>query len=212
LTFEIFFGNTKIVNKIVVFLLVVVILLVGGIAYIAGRSGLVKLPTISINQPGSQSTSSPEAYATPTEKPSKTINGGGILSFPKYSISVPLDWEDSREIPGPDAEKVIVKKGQYEISILEGGFGGSICLYPGDPDSEGPSARYTSFIEITTRAGDLFRRSWSGAGTGFAICQKTQYGWGAPTLYGHISFKVPTSYTTEAITEMDAILASFTKR
>jgi len=207
-----FFGNTKVVNKVVVFLLLIIILLVGGVAYIAGRSGLVKLPTISINQPGSQSTSTPEASAAPTEKPTKTINGGGILSFPKYSITVPADWEDSREVPGPDSEKIIVKKGQYEISILEGGFGGSICLYPGDPDSEGPSARYTSFIEITTKAADLFRRSWSGSGTGFAICHKTQYGWNAPTLYGHISFKVPTSYTTEMIAEMDAILASFTKR
>ncbi len=197
-------------KKLIAVLILMVIILTAAVGYLAGKSQIVKLPKINIavdNPSPSPPIASPE-----TEKPRKVVLGGGVLSFPKYLLTVPLDWADSKQVLGPDAEKVTVKKGDYEISITQGGFGGATCLYPGDPDSEGPSSRYTSFIEIVTNSGDLFRRSWSGTTTAFAICQRTEYGWGAPTLYGSISFKVPAGYTTEMIAEMDAILASLAKR
>jgi hypothetical protein len=102
----------------------------------------------------------------------------------------------------------------YEITILQGGFGGSVCLFPGDPDSEGPSARYDAFKEITTTSGDKLRRSWTGnelTAKYYTICHLTQYGWGAPTLFGAIGIKTPTPATTEGLATIDRILTSFTR-
>lgn len=198
-------------KNLVMTLIVAIIFLVALLAFFIGRS---------FNTDKSSQTSTTavvnetEALITPTPAPTiaqtKKVTGGGILSFPKYELTTPADWEVTKEIQGEDSEKVILKKDAYELSILEGGFGGAVCLYPGDPDSEGPSGRYEEFVEITTKSGDLLRRSWTGTG-GFAICHKTQYGWNAPTLFGHISIKTPTSYTTQMIEEIDQILASFTR-
>ena len=196
-------------NKLVTFLLLVIILLVGGVSYLAGKNQLVKLPKVSTTQE-----SSPSPLASPTPTASKTVKGGGILSFPKYQMTVPSGWQDTRESQGEDNEKIILTKGSYQISITQGGFGGAVCLFPGDPDIEGPSARYDSYKEITTNSGDLFRRSWTGnelTSQGFAICHKTQYGWGAPTLYGHIAFITPAAKTRAMIDEMDSILSSLKK-
>jgi len=196
-------------NKLVIFLLLVIILLVGGISYLAGKNQLVKFPNISTNQ---ESSPSPVTSAAPT--PSKIVKGGGILSFPKYQMTVPSEWQDSRESQGADNEKIILTKGAYQLSITQGGFGGAVCLFPGDADIEGPSARYDAYKELTTQSGDLFRRSWTGTeltSSGFAICHKTQYGWGAPTLYGHIAFITPAAKTRAMIDELDAILSSLKK-
>ena len=196
-------------------LIILLILLVGGMAFFAGKSG-VKVPGVALTTPTVSPTGSPTTTAIPTAtvKTTKTVTGGGILSFPKYQVTIPTDWQNTRESQGADDEKIILTKGAYEISILEGGFGGAMCLYPGDPDQEGPSGRYEFYKEITTKSGDLFRRSWDGdemISNGFGICHKSQYGWGAPTAYGHISYKTPITKTREMIDEMDAILASFTK-
>lgn len=196
-------------NKLVTFLLLVIILLVGGVSYLAGKNQLIKLPKVSTTQE-----SSPSPLASPTPTASKIVKGGGILSFPKYQMTVPSGWQDTRESQGADDEKIILTKGSYQISITQGGFGGAVCLFPGDPDIEGPSARYDSYKEITTNSGDLFRRSWTGnelTSQGFAICHKTQYGWGAPTLYGHIAFITPAAKTRAMIDEMDSILSSLKK-
>jgi len=141
----------------------------------------------------------------------KKVTGGGILSFPKYEITVPAGWIEKKESENKDSEKVIVTKNDYQISITQGGFGGAACLYPGEADIEGPSARYDNFKEITTLSDDSLRRSWTGqemASKGFGICHKSQYGWQAPTLYGHIAFITPISKTKFMLDEMDNILAS----
>lgn len=170
------------------------------------------------NKPQPPASPPPTPAATPSAKPTatapetKTVAGGGILSFPKYKLTVPITWSDTREIPGPDSEKLILKKDSYQISILEGGFGGAICLFPGDPDSEGPSGRYDTFVDLTTKAGNIFRRvGVKGTTPGFGVCEKTQYGWNAPTSYGHISIAVPVNASLETLAEIDAILSSFEK-
>lgn len=186
-------------------LLTIVILLTGTVAYLAGRQNVVPSPTPT-STPIPTSTSSP----LPTAKPLQTIKGGGILSFPKYSLQASTDWVSVRE-QGQDNEKITLTNGVYSLSITQGGFGGSICLYPGDPDQEGPSGRYSSFIELTTKSGDKLRRSTPQTGPGFGICQLTQYGWGEPTLYGAIGLKVPAVPTPEMLQEIDNILLSLTK-
>lgn len=192
-------------------LIIVIILLVGGLSFFVGKSGTIKTQT---GTPSASVTSTPTASPTATPKPTKKVTGGGILSFPKYEMTVPTDWTDKRESQGADDEKIIVTKGAFSISITQGGFGGAVCLFPGDADMEGPSARYDAFKELTTQSGDLFRRSWTGeelTSKGYGICHKTQYGWGVPTVYGHISFGTPVTKTREMLDEMDAILSSLKK-
>ena len=194
-------------------LIILVILLIGGMSFFAGKSG-VKIPGVALTIPTVSPTATETASPTPTAKPTKTVTGGGILSFPKYQLTVPTDWQNTREAQGSDVERIILTKGAYQITILQGGFGGGACLYPGDPDMEGPSGRYEFYKEITSKSGDMFRRSWDGdemTADGFGICHKSQYGWGSPTGYGSISFITPITKTREMIDEMDAILASLTK-
>ena len=194
-------------------LIILVILLIGGMSFFAGKSG-VKIPGVALTIPTVSPTATETASPTPTAKPTKTVTGGGILSFPKYQLTVPTDWQNTREAQGADDERIILTKGAYKITILQGGFGGGACLYPGDPDMEGPSGRYEMFKEITSKSGDMFRRSWDGdemTANGFGVCHKSQYGWGSPTGYGSISFITPITKTREMIDEMDAILASLTK-
>lgn len=201
---------------LVAILTVIVIFLAAAVAYFYGKSSATNgvvintfpTPTAMV-QPTTAVAATPGPTAT-TAPAAKKVSGGGILSFPKFELTIPADWVNTKEVLGPDAEKIVLKKGKYEVSILEGGFGGAACLYPGDPDVEGPSGRYEQFVEITTKSNDLLRRSWSGTG-GFTICQKTQYGWGAPSLYGHIGFTAAETYTKEILAEIDGILASIRK-
>jgi len=191
-------------------LIIIIIILVGGLSFFAGKSGTFIKTQTPTPTPSSGVTSTPTA----TPKPTRKVTGGGILSFPKYELIIPDDWQNTRESQGADDEKIILTKGVYSISITQGGFGGAVCLYSGDADIEGPSARYDAYKELSTRSGDEFRRSWTGeemASKGYGICHKSQYGWGAPTNYGHISFGTPTTKTREMLDEMDAILASLKK-
>lgn len=210
---------------IVILLVVLVVLLVGILAFLWGRMGwglnfgsvgLVASPSAAVLASTSPSGSVASASPSPSANAViyKKVTGGGILSFPKYELSVPVDWTDSKQSGGADDQKVIVKKGEFEISITQGGFGGAVCLFPGDADVEGPSSKYSAYKEITTQSGDLFRRTWTGeemASKGYGVCYKSQYGWGVPTIYGHISYITPVSKTKAIVDEMDAILASIKK-
>lgn len=193
-------------------LIAIIIILIAALSFSVGKSGFsIKKPETPTPQ-----TSLNSPTLTPTAPPTNTrkVTAGGILSFPKYELTVPTDWQDTREASGADDEKIVLTKGAYQISITQGGFGGAVCLYPGDADIEGPSARYDAFKEITTQSADLFRRSWTGdelTSSGFGICHKSQYGWGAPTLYGHIAFITPTGKTKAMLEEMDSILTSLKK-
>lgn len=193
-------------------LIVIIIILVAALSFTLGKSSTSKMSDGSSVSPTTMV--SPTFEPTSAAQTTKKVVGGGILSFPKWQLSVPLDWQESREADGTNSEKVTLAKGDYEISITQGGFGGAMCLYPGDADIEGPSARYGSYKAITTQSGDALRRSWTGdelTTTGFGICQNTQYGWEAPTLYGGIGFNTPATRIKTMLDEMDSILSSLTK-
>ena len=216
-------------------LVVLVIILTGAVAYLAGQqnrslSDIFKSNASPVSSPAPQGKACTldaklcddgssvgrtgpncEFAPCPSTKPKQTVKGGGILSFPKYELALPSDWTWLKEAPIADNEKIILKKGEYGISISQGGFGGAMCLYPGDPDFEGPAGRYTTYVGIVTQSGDKLRRSSPESGSGFGICQETQYGWGAPTLYGHIGLTTPANPSDAMLKELDAILASITK-
>ncbi len=204
-------------------LLTLALLLVGAFGYLAGR-GMINLqlsnpfpsPSVAPFVPPVEPTPSPVTSPTPSVVASETartqkVTGGGVLSFPRYELTIPSSWTYNRESNTQNDEKLTITNGTYTLSVQQGGFGGSACLYPGDPNSEGPAGRYIAYIELTTKSGDKLRRSTPESGQGFGLCQLTQYGWGAPTLYGHISLKVPASPTPSDLQVLDTILESFTK-
>jgi hypothetical protein len=221
-----------IVKHVTTILVIVIILLAALVGYFAGRTNqpIKPLPSPVSPSPSTETIvactmeakicpdgssvgrSGPKCEFAPCpELKTQKVTGGGIMSFPRYELTVPANWSVKREIPGPDSERLVLSSGELGITILQGGFGGSVCLFTGDADSEGPSARYTSFVEIVNLSGDKFRRAKPASGNGFGVCQLTQYGWGAPTLYGAISLKTPSSPSASDLSIIDEILSSLTK-
>lgn len=196
-------------------LIVIIIALAGGLAYFIGKNSNEAATTQEVVSPTPTTNQTEDTLVTPTPIAEKTkiITGGGILSFPKYEITLPADWTFERESENADSEKITLAGDGFTITILQGGFGGAVCLFPGDPDLEGPSSRYDYFEDITTKSNDQFRRVWStGSFTGYGLCQLTQYGWGVPTSYGHISIKANAVPNNQQVTVLDNVLASFTKK
>ena len=107
-------------------------------------------------------------------------------------------------------DKLTLTKLGYKMTISEGAFGGSGCLYPGDPPQE-MAQTFTSYVEITDPNGFIFRRSSTGAG-GWTVCQKGSGGsFGAPTSFGHINIAEPSVSDSTVVGEIDQILASLKK-
>lgn len=205
------------------FITILVTAVVVGLGVFAYFKGY--LPTFSFNKPQAVSTVStavptPEGTTpvTPSASPSAgftRVKAGGILVFNAYTIDVPTDWTYSKEgAPTGDivSDKLIIKNGVYQISIYQAATGGAPCLYPGDSDVEGPSSRFTSFVEITTATGDKLRRGVAeGSTSGFTVCELQSGGYGQPTAFGHIAIASPVSPTSAMLNEIDSILASLRK-
>ena len=101
---------------------------------------------------------------------------------------------------------------------MQGATGGAMCLYPGDPDFEGPSSRYTKFVELITQDGRTLRRSstddppYQGK-VGFTVCMKTDSGdYNQPTMYGHTGYSLPVGFDNSDLLEMDAMISSLKKK
>lgn len=201
----------------ITWLVLLVIALVGVLGYTAGRGGLVfnnplesALPS-PISSTSITASSSPLPSSTPIPSPQEqTIQAGGILSFPKYQVIIPANWSYEKTSMGPSDQKLTLKYGEYEIAVMEGAFGGNVCLYPGDAPFEGPSQTYMTFVELTTIDGLKLRRS-SSSGSGFTVCQFAYEAWQAPTPYGHVSIKTPNNPTTEELANIDTILKTLKK-
>lgn len=193
-----------------VLFLTVLIAIVGGGFYM-GRRQKAPLPSPPATPSPDEEITLPPG-TTPLPAPKKTFSGGGILSFASYSGETPDDWTVSKESQGPDIERVYLDKDGYQISIMQGATGGVLCLYPGDPAFEGPSATYDTFVEIVGAGGELFRRGGADGSQvdweGFTICQMRDNQFIAPTIFGHISYRAPKNYEEQVLAEMDAIVAS----
>ena len=159
---------------------------------------------------------------TPAATPAtKTITAGldksSGLSFTKYTIQIPEGWADSHTYTneGTPVDTLTLTKGAHKIKIFQAATGGAPCLYPGDPSPEGPSSSYDNFVQITTSDGLSMRRSGtniaSGSTSGFTLCMYGSGSFGAPTVFGHISFTTPLTPDAATLTQMDSMIASLKK-
>lgn len=195
-------------------IVILLVIIVGMAAFYFGttKSSINNQVTPTTTPSQVQNTNEPTTSEITKETETKSVNAGGVLSFPKYSLSIPLDWTSQRE-QGDNSDLLTLTKDSYKITINEGAFGGSGCLFPGDPPSEFAQT-YAKFVEIINSNGFVFRRgSTSNADTGWAVCQKSasDASFGAPTQFGHISITTPVNPSVSVMAEIDAILASIKK-
>lgn len=209
---------------------ILVLGVVSGIAFIGYRTGQ-KTPAVpttdqtsSLPSLNASMTETPTLSASPSATPpaKKTVNAGldssSGLSFTKYSISVPGDWlaNHTTTNEGTWVDTLVITKGSYELKIFQAATGGAICLYPTDTPMEGPSSSYDTFVPLVTADNIQMRRSTtnatSGSGKGFTVCQYSQYGnYQQPTIFGHTSYRTPTTPEESILLEMDAMIASLKK-
>lgn len=195
---------------------ILVIVIVGGLAgggYYLGRSGKLNFGAPA-PAPEAVTTSAPTLTPMPTSVTREVTAGLGAesgLSFTKYTIDVPEGWTPNRVTTseGTWVDTLTITNGTYQIKIFQAATGGALCLYPGDPDFEGPSSRYEAFVELTTKDGILLRR---GGGTkGFTLCQKNTENFGQPTVFGHASYITPVTPDTAIVKQMDEMITSLKK-
>lgn len=203
---------------------ILVVLLVGGVAYGAYRLGT---NTVSKEMSGAVSvTATPKPTldiglmpekVPETKKIYKTVVAGvaasSKLSFSKYEITILDGWAytDESDIAMP-SDTLTITKGTNQIKIYQAPTGGAMCTYPGDTIAEGPSSPYDEFVEITTVDGTHFRRSNTKGSSTFTICAKGPDSYGQPTSFGHISYKTTNPPDLISLTEMDAMIASIKKQ
>ena len=157
-----------------------------------------------------------EPIVVPTQEPLITVVAGlpksAGLSFDQYSVMTGADWASKKEYQTAMDEKLTLTKDGYSITIFQAATGGALCLYPGDPEFEGPSSKYAVFTNLTTKDGKILRRSGDVNGTAFTVCQKAaDNSYQQPTTYGHISIKMPNTWTQEVLIEIDSIISSLKK-
>ena len=214
-----------------------VLLIIGGIAY--GAYGLgkgsfrppgfggVSTTATPTRDPGLNPEPVPSTSSafTPTAAPESStipagLNASSGLSFTKYQITVPSLWTNTHKTTNEgtwtDTLTLTNAKIAGTVKIFQGATGGAVCLYPGDPDFEGPSSRYDKFVELKTADGVVLRRSWTqtqgGTDQSYTICQKASDGsWGQPTVFGHMSVKI-LSTDPNPLPDIDAMIASLKKQ
>ena len=194
-------------------LILILVIIIGAGAFYLGKQtvkpqDITPTPTV-FEKANTNAQATPTITKTPVQ--TKTVAAGGVLSFPAYTLNIPLDWTSQRE-QGQDSDKLTLTKGGYKITISEAAFGGGGCLYPGDPPSEFAQT-YSKFVQISNPNGFVFRRgSSSDTDTGWTVCQKSSEGsFGAPTIFGHINITTPVNPSDEIMAEIDSIFASIKK-
>lgn len=202
--------------------IILVLLVLGGVGAGAYYYGQKKYSPIATPTPEESPTSTSSASPSATPIAKKTVEGGvpksAGLSYDLYTIEVPVDWTVSKDTSGYAYEKLTISKGQNQLTIMQGATGGALCLYPGDPDFEGPSSRFTKFVELKTKDGRILRRSstddppYQGK-VGFTVCMKTDQGdYNQPTMYGHTGYSLPANFDNQVLLELDAMVASLKKK
>lgn len=142
------------------------------------------------------------------------VNAGGIKPFSAYILSgvsgwIPVKTEDS------SSSKIVLTKGNYSITILQGAFGGGQCVFPGD-QPQPMSIVLSSSTDIPLLSGNPLRRgqaqSANSSQASFTICQKTNGSYGTFTDFGAINYTTPLNPDGSILAEMDAMVGSLQKQ
>lgn|SRR3989344_2294118 len=196
---------------ILILILIVVVGIAGGAYYFGYDHGWEK--SLDKQNPNIYSSPGPTGNK-PTPSPDETANWKTYtseklkdVSFESFSIKYPSNWIlDIRRIE-PDLLSVKLSQKDYNIEISQGGYDGSVCLFDGDKDFDGPNADYRGkqFTEIDTDIG-TFRRVHSTLESMFWFCQLSGDTFASPTTVGKMFYEVPLNPDQETLLEMDSIV------
>ena len=168
-----------------------------------------------------QSAPSP-TIAIPTK--SSATNGEQITAgltdsglFERYIATYPTGW-NVVYIPDPttQSDKLILGKQEHRLTIYQAAFGGGGCVYAIDKPAQ-MTENFTNFVPITG-AIHAFRRGWVDAPKPtktltYTYCEKMpDEAYSSITAFGRITAEVPNPPDQTVLSEMDAIVASLTKK
>lgn len=219
-------GSQKKVKSLTIAILLIVILsIVAGAVYAGYFLGRKSVPPaqILIDNGPVEIEVSPTPEAIPTTPSTDENSGWKMYSsekimdyFSRFEIGYPASWEltinqDLNYEPPKKLGMLFLKlkKEGVTIEINQAAMGGEGCLYPGEPDREGPFVRFGNFTQMVLSDGTILRRSRSltdsCGGVCYSICQKSKTGFQKPTKIGAITFIL--SHEDEALAkELDQIL------
>lgn len=135
-------------------------------------------------------------------------------SFSSYKLEYPSNWVVKK--PSDEGFVAELSNSDYKITINQGAMGEEVCIFPGEPDFEGPSVKYSDYKEIKTDKGILFRRGQSEYIRSFekevifSVCQaETSSGrYVKPTKFGGIGYHLPKVYDQKILDQMDVIIST----
>lgn len=199
----------------------VVGILVGGGYYLGTKFNKQPQNTQSVTvsvAPTMQPTNTPEAMAVSPTSTTTTgrfaVNAGGLKPFSAYMLSGVGGWTQTKT-QDATTSKVVLSKGTYSVTILQGAFGGGGCTFPGDTPQE-MSVQLTSSTMIELLTGNPLRRGQTQSAnaneTDFTVCQKTTNGYSTITDFGAINYVTPLNPDSETLAEMDAMVGSLQKQ
>ena len=193
-------------------LVLLTIIVLGG-AYYLGLKKNSNAPTPQASVAPSQTPqSSATASATPisSPKPTSTTVSAGVKTdaFIPYTIQIPNGWTNQHTYEST-VDKLVITKGGYSLTIVEGGVGGGICTYPGEAPQQ-MSQTFTSFVGITGTQSQL-RRGTSDS-INYTVCEQKASGFGFPTQFGYITYITQSNPDSSILAEMDGMVASIAKQ
>lgn len=196
-------------------ILIIILLLVvlGGVIYFGTKQG--KVTTHAVQTP------------VPSATPDATANWKTYQTRDNsFTMNYPADWiidDQSKQIDLYNDGKleyqqnITFSKDGYSLNSYNPlAFGPTVCLFPDSPSFEGPSAKYTDFVEFSGTGG-LYRRvkSETQDQTGkikWFACRKDPNSQFFATLagFGTATYETPLNFDSITLGIMDEILASIT--
>ncbi len=143
-------------------------------------------------------------------QPATTVKAGGILVFKSYTITIPSGWQyTSAGTSSGQVDKLTLTKDSYTLTFTQAAFGGSMCLYPGDPEQP-MATKFNGYSETTTATGEKLRVGVLASGNR-AVCEFQNDNWSDLTEFGHIDITNPPTPDAAVLEEINSILSSIKK-
>lgn len=173
-------------------------------------------PSLTSSKSLTKVVNTPTATITQSQATGRfAVNAGGIKPFSTYVLSGVGGWTPTK-IENSTSSKIVLTKGNYSVTILQGAFGGTGCTFPGDKSAE-MSVQLSSSTMIELLSGNPLRRGQAQSAnaneTDFTVCQKESDGsYGTITDFGVINYVTPLNPDSETLAEMDAMVGSLQKQ
>lgn len=148
-----------------------------------------------------------------------TVTSGGVYTFDKYMLSAFSDWTVTKNQDN-GTDKLVIAKGDYSITILQGPIDGGACYFPGETPQGMGIALTNPVATIPLLTGDILKRGQADSQTNPGketdqICGQGKLGnnqYGTFTQFGVITYITPLTRDADTLAQMDAMVGSLQKQ